>query len=495
MILELAALGFMAGQFIYFRWLEDKPLKSSARQEVLIPSADDGAPVSLIYGRVRVRNPILAWHSTPTYEVFNITSVSYAMNMFFVLGIPFDDGNGINRIHGMWAGDFKLGGLSDPGILAGNGSETPAGMATPTLAGSTLGDGQLEFLNGNPAQEVVNGLGTSTFAAGIKMLASGTGGGGLNFNNVPGYRGYMSAFLFNSLNGGWYYGESASVPPYSFEASSYRDAGGYPATGAAAMIGSDSNPINVLWDLFKAKFGKLGYDTSLLDLPSWQAAAQTLYSESHGYSRYITNASDADGHIQEILRQIDGVLRENPTTGKIEIKLVRADYDPATIPHITRANCDKLTNFAAGGWTNIINKVRLVYTNRARDYVDDSELVQNQANAVGQNGQVNEQTIQMPGICETTVARNVGTRELAARSRPVIKCRAYVDRSFLRVMQGDAVKVTWSNPDIAGIIFRVANVERGTIKDSMIALDLISDFYYVHRNLPPRPLDPSWWAL
>jgi hypothetical protein len=487
-IIEAAALAFMAGDFIYHRWIEDHPQKPTARQEVMIPHADEGAPVPLIYGRVRARNPILVWSSQPVFA-----NPYYEMNMFLVLGIPMDDGNGINRVHNMWAGDWKLFWSDIAPAMTGVGG--PEGVVTVIGTGRNgedYGTGLLEFLDGNPSQVLVNPGEDYTNAytyAGRYMLNPNTsaGGGNLNFNAIPGYRGYVCVTL-HGIAQPFIFGKSAGVPAYSFEASSYRDSGGYPAVGIYAQVGLDSNPINVLWDLYKAKFGKLGYDTSLLDKTSWQVAATTLYSEGHGYSRYITDASQVDDHILEILKQIDGVLRENPTTGKIELKLIRPDYDPATIPEITRANCDALVNFAASGWTNIINKIRLVYTNRTRDYVDDSELVQNQANAVGQNGQVNEQTLQMPGICETAQAQSIARRELTARSRPIIKCRALVDRSFLRVMQGDAVKLTWSNPDIAGLIFRVANVERGTLKDSKIALDLISDYFYTTRNQVP-----SWW--
>jgi hypothetical protein len=48
--------------------------------------------------------------------------------------------------------------------------------------------------------------------------------------------------------------------------------------------------------------------------------------------------------------------------------------------------------------------------------------------------------------------------------------------------------VQWTDPDIANIVFRVAAVDRGTIDDGKIALDLLQDYFYVTRSQPPRPV-------
>ncbi len=69
-----------------------------------------------------------------------------------------------------------------------------------------------------------------------------------------------------------------------------------------------------------------------------------------------------------------------------------------------------------------------------------------------------------------------------------MKFRALVDRSFVRVNPGDAIKVTWSGPDIAGLVFRVvAPPDRGTLENGTIALDLVQDAAYTYRQIAPLP--------
>jgi hypothetical protein len=471
MFLELAVVGFLAGQYVYHRWIEDKPVKKKAPpRELQLPRIDPGASVPLIYGRYRVRAPILVWHETPYLQ-----TSSYRMNMVFVLGIPFADGAGTSRIHNMWAGDQLLLWLDGAPLHTGNGGfEDPISIVGyDASSGEALGIGLIQLLNGGPTQELVDAGGNGVTHTGVAMLAN------LSAAGIPGYRGYMTVCLY-----AWTIGATPSVPNYSFEASSYHT--GHPNLSLFGTYQDDANPVNVIYDLLTAKFGKLGIDPNQIDLGSFMAAQYTLFMEGHGYSRFIEDAVDADDILQEIQRQIDGVLRENPTTGKLELKLIRNDFDPLQIPHITKDNCEKIVSGAVGGWTNIHNKLRIVYHNRAKDYAEDTESAENQANASDQDIK-NPLILQFPGVCYQSLAKAIAVRELAARSRPLMKMRAIVDRSFVRVSHGDAVKVTWSNPDISGLVFRVANVERGTLEDGKIALDLIQDYYYIWRNQTPKP--------
>jgi hypothetical protein len=485
--IELATASFLVGSYVYFRLTEDKPTKKSPPREVQIPRVEVGVGVPMFYGRVRARGPILAAASTPVFD-----DPSYEMNMFFALGFPFADGAGTNRVHNMWAGDWLLNWTDNAPLMTGDGGpEGPVIVIGTGQNGDELGTGLLEFLNGKSTQELVDALGTPTTFAGEWMLrAVGDPAGGLFLpvDEIPGYRGMLSVFLYGTDNGRqWRFGASPTVPSYSFECSTYHT--NHPQLGTYARVGDDSNPMNVIYDVL---VHKAGIPESYIDIPNFQQNQFTLHTESHGYSRCFEDAAEVDEVLGDVLRQIDGVLRHNPVTDKLEVKLIRPDFDPTEIPHITKDNCVRLQSFAMGGWADVTNALRLVYTSRASDYQEADVTDENQANAgsIGQNVK-NLLVLMYPGICVESLARAVARRELAARSRPIIKMRAIVGREFLHVLQGDAVKVTLKNPDLAGLIFRVANVEHGTLEDGAIALDLLLDFNYTYRNetSPPSGTD------
>lgn len=473
------AASFLLADYVYHRWFADKPVTKTPPQDISIPRVDVGTPIPIIYGRCRVRAPILAWHQAPERDTgddlngWPTGATFYRMNMFFVLGFGFDGTNGTNTIHGMWAGEKKfrmqVPAADETALQTEIDPTLDAGIEPGYIGGFTY------WYDGDSAQDVAGTFGGTT------MIADG-----VSADEIPSYRGLLSILLYNS-GGQWILGSSPNVPAYSFEASSYRSAG-FPAVGTYARVGQDSNPVNALYDMLVTSLGKLGIPSSYIDSTTFDAGAITLYNESHGYSRCIEEVREAREHILELLKQIDGGIYFDEADNKFKLYLIRADFDPATIPHITKDNCVDLTDFAIGGWSNLPNKIRLTYTNADDEYREASATARNQANAVGQGGQVIEHLIDMPGISNADQAARTAARELAALSRPLIKCRAILDRSFIRLVPGQAVKVTWSNPDVAGLIFRVvAPPERGTLTDGKIAVDLLQDYNYSYRGRVPEP--------
>lgn len=474
MIIEAIALGFLVADFVYHRWFQDHPHERRDQVQVHLPRTEAGVAMPMLVGRCRARTPICAWAGPPQFGSNGFSPAVFQMNMFFVIGVGMADGNGTNRVHGMWAGDTKFDWFKLPsgGDQTGDGNFEAVINADKTLDDGTFVGGRVETLNGKPTQVLVDDLGVEKTYAGHYMLGLA--------DDIPGYRGYVSVMLHAFGEGDgfmrWRIGSSPSVPGYSFEFSSYSPDTGYPATGTYIKVGDDCNPFNALYDFYVAKLAKIGIDSSVIDMTTWGACARTCSSEKIGYSRYIDDAGNLDDKIQEVLRVVDGVLRHNPYTGLIEAKLIRPDFNPDTIPHITKDNCDNVTGFAFGGWMNVANKVNIVFSDRDKNYNNNTVSASNPANAVRQDGQLNETTLQFPGICEKAQAEETSARELAARSVPIMKFRAHVDSViFKNVRQGDAVKVTLSRPPISGGIFRVADVDLGTIDDGLIGLDLITD--------------------
>jgi hypothetical protein len=478
-IVELLKFPFAGASYIYHR-LTDKPPIKIPPQEVSIPRVDDAAPIPIIYGRCRVRAPILVWHDEPERDTGDGLNGwpdgvdFYRMNMFFALGFGFAGSTGTLRA--MWQGEKKFR-MAPPVVEAAMQTEIdPTVLSDGAMEPGLLGGFAL-YYDGNAAQDVAGGFAGSLMVAGPPAVSS---------DAIPSYRGMLSVLLYDS-GGQWKIGGSPSVPAYSFEASSYAPSS-YPW---GMQIGLDCNPIDVLYDILTAQLGRLGIPAAYIDIPSFVEAAGVLVGESHGYSRCIEDRRQAGDAILDILKQIDAVLFFDEQAVKFKIKLIRPDYDPDEIPQLTKDNCDaEGSEFVSGGWSNLVNKVRLVYENRDDGYRDASETARNQANAVGQGGVVVEQVIEMRGVTHPDLAYALAHRELAHLNRPVMKAHVIVDRSFVRVNPGDAIRVYWSSPDISGIIFRVASVSRGTLENGRIRLDLIQDVNYVFRGRIPEP--PAW---
>jgi hypothetical protein len=519
----LISLAIMGGEYVYHRWIDPPPPPPKA-DTIQIPLTETGSPIPLLYGRCRAASPILAY----TSRVINSESLGatygnafvYSIDLFFVIGVPFK--NGICHIYNFWVGDVRY--QQDPeyltgkvlGDLVGNGNYEDNGGSGITLRTPALNIGSdypgryslgtLEFLNGNTSQQLVNpNTSTPTTRAGLYMTSTtwldqravgafspttaepwNYGVGYTPGGQVPGYRGYLCAFHWSTTQipmerTHWTVGVTPQVPAYSYEI------GSYPAASAFGLINNvDCNPIDVINDLLTDS-RKLGVDPSLIDSNSFTVAGVILANESHGYSRCFTEAINLAEMLAEVLRQIDGALYWDPRVGQMKIKLVRGDYDPVTLPIVTPDNCVELQNFAAGGWTDIVNRVVVKFSDRVSDYKPGTAIALSQANAVGQDGAIREVTVNYPGCCTQALANDLAARDLAALSRPLMKCRALVNRSFLRLFPGDVVKLNWPEANIANIIMRVVGIGRGTLESGVIPVDLVQDYFYVHRGYPPVP--------
>src|SRR5690606_36081762 len=150
----------------------------------------------------------------------------------------------------------------------------------------------------------------------------------------------------------------------------------------------------------------------LVDIESFRAAAVTLHAEGYGYSRCVEDFMSGDEILDEILDQVDGVRYIDPSTGKIKVRLIRADFNPAVVRQIDQTNCVSLDNFTVSGISDMPNRIRVRYTSRADGYQDRTAMVQNLANAAGQDGVVNEMELTYPGVCTAALAEQIAAREL-----------------------------------------------------------------------------------
>lgn len=472
--------GILLGEYVYHRWGEAPKRPPGRDERIDIPKTDEGSSVPLLFGKALVRKPVIAWHGNADRidDVAHAGLSYYRIDIHWMCAIPMSGGT--NRYWSAYASEKKMGLLPSPPVLPGGGalysqdnSVTVGNELSPDFLSLPF-----EFWDGSPTQDLSTG----------SLLSLCNADAGIAATEVPGYRGVMT--LTTGHQTSKLMRREPSLPDIAFELSSYPpypsiwDSGGS-FFGTWQQCGDDgANPADVIASILCDRYGKLGRDPSTyLDSASFRLAAQTLYVEGHGFSRAFEDRKATGEMLDEILRQIDGVLYQEPTTGLFVLKLIRADYDPNSLQTIDPTNCEAIDNFAAAGWANTINKVRLIFTNRADGYQDGSATAQNMANAAGQDGEVRELEIRMPGVCTQAIADILAARELAAVSRPLRRCRAKVSRVFWNRRPGDCVNLNWPELNISKAVMRVAAVSRGNASENCVYLDLIEDFFYVHRGV------------
>jgi hypothetical protein len=486
---EVAVGAFMLGEFIYHRWVEGDPPPPKPGK-LTLPQTDEGSPIPLIYGRCRVRAPVLAWAGNWFPERTGIV-FHYFLNMLWVVGAPFF--GGLATLQGIYVNNFVLVLVTrapfpgTPPLVAGRFTYVTSNGSTlfggPGAGGGI--DGQVEYFDGRPGQQISDEHNDRKHITEVEAVLTGDipenpspdyTTSSIDASQIPGFRNLALCFLWQ-----WELGEAPNMVPYSFEVTSL-------STGTAADLGqslsNDADPAAVIFDVLTSPWGRLGLPISKVDQFSFQAASRTLFAENHGYSRAIEQVEDAPQIIGDVLRQVDGVMYEEPTTGRLELHLVRNDYNVAGLDDINPDNA-RLVNYSVQGQTETFNQVRVTFTDRANAYANGTVIGQNGANVTDQGGRLRSIDLGFPGCCDRNLAQKLASRELAAVSRPLAKATVECNRSFHRARPGQVFTFTWPELEIDHMVMRVGRVDLGQLHQGQIVLDLIRDIFDVSNGAFP----------
>lgn len=479
------AIGLVVlGNYIYHR-LTDHPY-SAPPPQIKVPQVAEGTPIALLYGRCRVRTPVLVWAAnflhpgqtfTRAFDLTTGTADHYSLDTFFILGVPFY-GGGTTVLFQGWAGDANLSIALPPnttgpfagGDLSGSTSNlTVDGICSPGIA--TQDSTALAPVTGTTTYHDGVSYNVATNYAGA-ITQSGTG-----TSLFPGYRNQMGMYMHVGL------GLSPDVPSFSWEI-------GALSTGSASDMGqsltNEADPAAILYDLLTSPWGKLAIPASFVEKSTFQAASLTLFNENHGYSRCIDQAEEADSIIQDVLKQIDGVMYPEPTTGKIELHLVRNDYVVGSLTDINPSNA-ALKEYSVQSWSEMPNQVRLMWTDRIQNYSDAVALAQNMSAAIGGGNRLRSVTIQYKGCCTSDLAQRLASRELAVISRPLAKATVECSRAFYQARPGGVYTLTWPELGISGMVMRVGQVNLGQLHQNKITLTLVRDVFDTSLGAFPPP--------
>lgn len=527
MYYEIAVGAYILGNYVYHRWIEDHPKPIPG--EVISPSVTVGDAVPLVYGRCRVRAPVLEWSGSQRQFLVATSNsnapraFAYFLDMLYIVGIPFN--GGVGTLKRVFAGDFalslNLGSTWPFTTVDSNGGIQQIPVYGPTTSTDRenywvdnqparvfhndleimVNYGFIEFFKGTPLQVISNqdqtvNPRTDTEAVlradamnhiyeylndDLSDTVHYTPDLDLNIasNLIPSYRNQMTCCMYH-----WCNGDSTQLNSYSFETET--TSSGSPSDfGVPDLPTGDANPAEVLHDLLTSPWGKLGLPTSKLDSASFAAAALTLYNEGHGYSRSIEKAEDAPAIIAAILKQIDAVMYEEPTTGMLVLKLIRSDYgDPSLLTDINPDNAVPARSgwYSVQGWSEILNEVRLTFTDRANNYGEGLAVGQNAAAIIVQGGRVRSVDIQYEGCCTRDQAQRLTSRELVVVSQPQTKISVRVGREFYLSRPGDVFTFTWPKLGIDRMVVRVARIDLGTLHDGTIELGLIREVFGVDQG-------------
>lgn len=441
--------------------LAPKPKIENARpsglDDLRLPQASYGAPVGLLLGKTRQRGPNTLWYGDLQTRALtkkvktglwsSKTQVTgYAYSIGADLGLCLGPGVTLHRIwsdkkevwSGAATGDGVAININDPGLYGG-----------PEQGGGLVGT--FRFYSGDFSQ--------SRNAYLQQFLGS----------DMPAQVG-VAHLVFEGVE----IGNSPQLRPFSFELSRYTN--GLGLDPGTLIINEDLNPAELIYQVLTASWGGVSIPTADIESSSFIAAAATLAAEQNGMSVIINKSNTAKDVLGEALRQIDGILYQDPTTSKIVLKLIRSDWDINTLPVFDESNIVTVKGFSRSSWDQTINRVRVNYINRADKYETGTAMVEDLANITTQ-GKVKPVTYSFPGVTNGSLATRIANRELTQLGVPLFKVTFEANREALDLRPGDTFVFKWADYGITQVVMRVQRFNQGELLDGRIVIEALEDEY------------------
>lgn len=445
--------------------------RASGLNDLQYPRAQEGAPVPLILGRVKMPGPNTTWvgdfkaiaiKKKQKTGLFSSKKVIVGYTYYIGLDLALALGRCtlhkiVNDKTTIWEGTAS----ADENTLAIN---LPNLFGGKEKGGGLIGT--MRYYPGSTTQ------GKNAYLAGK-----------IGDADTPAYRGFAHLVL-EGMN----IGESNQLRSMWMEMSQYTN--GLALAGGIQQVGDDMNPMETLYQAFTLDWGGLDVSPDLLDLQSLRDCAQTLFDEGNGMSILVSSPNSGKDIANEVLRQVDGLMYQNPVTGKMVMKLIRKDYELEDLPIFDESNVIVIRNFTSKLWEDTVNQVRVKFTDRAQDYKDGTAMVQDMAN-INAQGRVRSITNAYPGIMANELSVDVATRDLSQSSVPLLGASMELNRDGAKLRPGDPFIWSWDPYGIEMVVMRVKSFDLGALNDNRIVIECNQDEFAVDQTVFSVPGGPG----
>lgn len=254
-------------------------------------------------------------------------------------------------------------------------------------------------------------------------------------------------------------------------------------------IGNHANPIDCLYEVLTSTDFGAGIPAAQINTSNFSDAELDCWSEGLGFSYLWTSASPVEEMVAEILRFVDAAIYTDLQTGKIEIKLVRAET-----PSLTLTNDDfiEIESFTRGAWEDTKNEVRVTFPDHTKvDFENSTAYWHELANRQIQ-GATDAVEITYQGCVSSAQANRLAARDGRVYATPLAKLSGRLDRKAWTLVPGSTFYFTWTEQGITNMAMRVANVKLGTLIDGSISINAVEDIFAAGEATYGSPATTIW---
>lgn len=301
----------------------------------------------------------------------------------------------------------------------------------------------------------------------------------------------------------WFDGLISSMNPYPkdwafrvrrYSAGWYNNDCWYPVKAAIFMADGHvhaMNPAHIIYQCLTDPIWGRGLPTSLIDENSFIYAANTLCNEGFGLCLPWMRKEELDQFLGIVLDYIDGLMFPDPETGKMVLRLLRNDYDPAALPLFDPSSgLLDITDDESSSQDEIFNEM----IGQGFDPITKTQFtvrVHNIAHRQSQ-GSSNPETRDLSGIPTRDLMGRVLQRDIKKMCSGLKKYVVVLDRSAWKIRPGTPFKVTDTRRGIAQVVLRAVEITDQSFKDGKITIKCTEDVFGLPATSYVTSNDTSW---
>jgi hypothetical protein len=224
---------------------------------------------------------------------------------------------------------------------------------------------------------------------------------------------------------------------------------------------------------------------------SFVYAANTFCTEGMGLCFAWNREEEVDQFIQRVLDIVDAVLYVDQETGKLEIKLIRSDYDPDDLPLFTRTTgLLDITDEDDTSQDEIINEV----IGTGRDPITNEDFQERVFNLAARQsqGSPNPETKDYTGIPTRDLMLRVLQGDLKKHAAGLKGKTVVLDRAGWKIRPGMPFRVADPRKGIANMILRPVEITDQNFRDGRITLRCMQDVFGLPSTSYVTPVDSTW---
>lgn len=334
------------------------------------------------------------------------------------------------------------------------------GVHDPSFYGDPKQDGGF---SGNIT--VYKGTATQPYDTGLLSISPGQ-------TQISAYRNVCYMMFSN-----FYVGMSTTPPPFVPILGRFPNSLGIDG-GRHIINVTGSNPICFVYDLMVNTIREGAIPETRMDKASFLACAATVFSEGIGVSIILDNSQSLDDAVKSVMQYADGQVFEDPFTGLFTCKLVRGDYNVDTLLELNEDN-SRCVGRTKTNWSDTKNTINVNYVDKDKNWTNQSVSVQDLANLIVLQGQVNATDIDFTGCDNAALANYLAERARQAMSTPFTQLEIESHGIGATMRINDVFKVNYPNRRISNMIMRVTDVEYPNVDDSVCKIKAVEDKFGV----------------